>query len=162
MQITEDILMQVAADVLESMAFAVVLPISDEGTGGDSPITACAMVLFGGTFSGKVVLTVPNMVVPDLVKDMLDEEDPRGSTREAQYDALGELANVMCGNLLRVVAGPEPVFDLEAPTIIAAFDSPGTHGLENLQASVRIGLEHGWAELGIILDDPTLVDQAVS
>ena len=52
-------------------------------------------------------------MLPGLAANMLGVDEAPGSAEQA--DALGELANVLCGNLLPAIAGEQHVFILEAP-----------------------------------------------
>jgi hypothetical protein len=58
-----------------------------------------------------------------------------------QRDALGEVANVVCGNLLPLVAGAEAVFRLSAPEWLteATVSRPG----DEPDASLTCGAEDG-------------------
>jgi len=40
-----------------------------------------------------------------------------------QYDAVCELANIVCGNVLPLIAGERAVFDLASPRVIATMDA---------------------------------------
>ncbi|HOW17863.1 MAG TPA: chemotaxis protein CheX, partial [Phycisphaerae bacterium] len=104
MQPTEQTIARVAREVLETMAFALVLP--DEPAPPDDGPVVRARVDFEGPFCGSVSLTVPEALVPELAANMLGEDDPAAPSPQQQQDALGELANVMCGNLVQALAGP--------------------------------------------------------
>jgi len=63
-------------------------------------------------------------------------------------DALGEVANVVCGNLLPEIAGRDAVFRLDAPR---AFDGAGCgHGTP--AAALSLGVDGGRAELALHLE----------
>lgn len=150
MQVSEQALADVAREVLETMAFAFVMPETiDVGDSLDHVVRAS--VRFRGPFAGIVHLTVPAAIVPNLVANMLGECDGGDFNEEQQHDALGELANVMCGNLVQQVAGPEPVFELDAPTIEAGSAAAPLAPLEDVHAA-RLPLDEGWAELAVKID----------
>ena len=113
----------------EELAFA--LP-----TGGGTAAPAksvSAQVAFSGPFAGRVVLSVDAAMLPALAANMLGMDEPPPPAD--QWDALGELANVLCGNLLPAIAGGEHVFLLEAP---APGDEAGTP-----TAAVTVALDLG-------------------
>jgi len=145
MQPNEEILARVAQEVLETMAFALVLPGEPEPS-GEAPV-ARARVSFEGPFCGSVSLAVPGAVLPELTATMLGTEESGGPTPEQQSDALGELANVMCGNLVQALAGPEPVFRLDAPQVTTEPETAPDPGGRTVAA--RVALENGWAELSL-------------
>jgi CheY-specific phosphatase CheX len=66
---------------------------------------------------------------------MLGEEpdDPNAIAKGA--DALKELLNVLCGNLLTAFAGEEPVFDLAVPETMP-FSPEDWEGLKRLPVTV--------------------------
>jgi len=145
MQPNEQIIARVAQEVLETMAFALVLPGEPE-TASDGPVVR-STVGFEGPFCGSVSLAVPEAVLPELAATMLGAEESGGPTPEQQSDALGELANVMCGNLVQALAGPEPVFRLDAPRVATEPETAPDPGVRTVAA--RVALENGWAELSL-------------
>jgi CheY-specific phosphatase CheX len=48
---------------------------------------------------------------------MLGNEEEKTTVKE-QMDAFKEVTNILCGNLLPKIAGPEKVFDIETPMIL--------------------------------------------
>ena len=81
---------------------------------------------------------------------MLGQEEP--PPEPTQKDALGEIVNVICGNLLPSIAGPEPVFDISAPEILEknAATQPAE---QSPSALASVGLDVGWVGLALILED---------
>ena len=64
-------------------------------------------------------------------------------------DALGEIGNVICGNVLPALGGKEAVFDLSAPEVRTG-QLPEVSGMEQV-AGIRLGVDEGRAELTIHL-----------
>lgn len=150
MQVPKDTVANVARDVLETMAFAFVMPGGDEPSPPEDRMQAS--VRFDGPFGGIASLTLPCAIVPEIAANMLGEDGETVSEQQ-QRDAVGELANVMCGNLVQVLAGPKPVFNLQPPRIAVGPDvtEPSAEGDAAIVA--RIPLENGWAELALVLDE---------
>jgi hypothetical protein len=86
------------------------------------------------------VLTVDEAMMPALAANMLGVDEPPPPPAD-QRDALGELANVLCGNLLPEIAGTEHVFLLAAP---APGDERGTP-----TAAVTVPLDLGTARASL-------------
>jgi hypothetical protein len=61
-------------------------------------------------------------------------------SKSLQYDALGEIANVICGNMLPGIAGSKDVFHVSAPKMAESIDLPPV-------AEVQVGLGLGRADL---------------
>jgi CheY-specific phosphatase CheX len=109
----------------------------------EAPFEAGASVRFRGPLEGKLTVYLFGNVLSALSSNMLaDAENPN---REMQLDALKEVVNVICGNLLPLVAGKGAVFDLNPPDIVTSVEPQEEDGLED-HVSV-IGLEGGRAEL---------------
>ena len=106
-------LRQVAEETFESLAFMFAMPGDDEfGPDPDAPL-AVARVSFHGPFAGELHLGVSRDMLPDLAANMLGmDEQATAPTPEQQADALRELLNVVCGNLLPAIAGAEAVFNV--------------------------------------------------
>ena len=81
-------------------------PGEEKGTDG-----IAVQVGFHGPFTGAVRLEMSAAVLPMLAANMLAMDGEPG--RVLQMDALGELANIVCGNVLPALAGPRAVFNLD-------------------------------------------------
>ena len=117
----KEILSRVAGETLEQLAFMFSFPEDERGCMSlDSAIAAT--ISFAGPFSGTLVMTVSNQLLPELAANMLgvDEEE---TSLDQQLDALKETINIICGNLLPAVAGEEVVFNIDAPVIIAEVEA---------------------------------------
>ena len=64
-------------------------------------------------------------------------------------DAFGELTNVICGNVLPLVAGPEAVFDLDAPEVVSG-SGASLEPLDSRATRLRMGLEGGRTDLAFL------------
>jgi len=84
--------------------------------------------------------------------------DEYACTVEAQHDALGELGNVICGNVLPAVAGAAATFSLQPPRLVdpaqattagceVAGAGTGTDSIRAETAVIRVGLGPGRAEV---------------
>jgi CheY-specific phosphatase CheX len=147
MQATREILMETAKDVFENLVFMSQQPDTTEGPG--IPMEVRAAVRFSGPFSGTLSIDVPKQILTELVANMMGmDEIP---TLEQGFDALGELANVICGNVISKIAGPERMFDLDVPRVLPIQEmiKPGLPG--DIITS-RLVLEKGCAELTLCFD----------
>ncbi|MCZ6874245.1 MAG: chemotaxis protein CheX, partial [bacterium] len=83
-------------------------------------------------------------LLPSLAANMLGEDKP--PSEDQQHDALCEVANVVCGNVLPRIGGSQEIFNLNPPEIVAS-DAPVGNGPVPLMAKVRFDFEEGRAEL---------------
>jgi CheY-specific phosphatase CheX len=93
-------------------------------------------------------MEVAGRFLVDLAANMLGTEDD--PTDEVVLDALGEVTNVICGNVLPSLSGANAVFDLSAPEPALA-PLPPAASPEGEVARVVMGLEEGRAEITIRL-----------
>jgi len=145
----DDILLEVAEETFESLVFMLLMPEEEAEEGGEADTGITAKITFAGPFAGALFLTVSSGMLGSLVVNMLGlEEDDAGSPAQ-QEDALKELLNVICGNVLPAVAGVEAVFDVQAGEILAEGGIPETLGEREPAATARLNLDMGVARLSL-------------
>jgi hypothetical protein len=151
-----DTLWTVGEETFESLAFMLLMP-DDEDSPGESWAHVCR-VDFTGPFGGTVFVAIsPGMLEP-LAANMLGiepgEDTPEGVKLE---DAIKELLNVVCGNLLPAIAGSEEVFHIASPTLL---DEPSVpqqvDGLEE-RGRAEMTLDSGRALLVLFLDTDAVI-----
>lgn len=122
---------------------ALVVPTGDpDEAQAARPLVPGVAVAFRGPLAGRVTVHVTDDVLRVIGANMLGEMDDPAP--EVLRDALGEVANVIAGNVLPAVAGREKVFDLAAP---AAADVPA----DRPAAVCRFGIDGGRAEVAVYL-----------
>ena len=104
---------------------------------------------FHGSRRGKLILAVGRGILPRMVANMLGEDEKIFSLG-LQHDALGELANVICGNVLPGVADEKATFHLDPPRLVEWKRPAGP--AEGAAAEVHLGLEEGRADVYLFLD----------
>ena len=140
------LLRQTTASTFEHLAFLVPDDECSE-TQAAAPLDATVLIEFHGPARGRLVLRVTSALLPLVAANMLGVEDAGHAA--LQRDALGEVANVLCGNLLPALAGRQAVFHLAAPAW-PAVSVPARDG-DHPVARVRLGLEHGCAEVALFV-----------
>jgi hypothetical protein len=138
-------LTEVTARTLEELCFFFPMPLlSDEQR--DAVVDAAMSVRFAGPLRGRLVVRMCGGVLPILTSNMLGDAD--GDPR-MQRDALAEVANVICGNLLPLIAGADAEFSLDAPQPVVVLANAGPEPHTTLQ----FGLEDiGRADVYLYLD----------
>jgi CheY-specific phosphatase CheX len=136
-------LRRAAALTFEELGFLLPeLDLNEEQKQADTG--AGVYVDFVGPFNGRVVVKIGSDLMPVLAANMLGQEETPSLSQ--QRDAQGELANVICGNLLPMIAGSQAVFHIQAPQFFIDQDPIFTGGVTAL-AKVQIGLENGRADV---------------
>lgn len=146
-QVTEELLADVAREILEAMAFVFANPDEVEPSADESVIRAS--ICFEGPFDGELVLTSTASAVPALAANMMGEDDPSACSSKQVLDAFGELANVICGNLLSRMAGPDPVFNLKSPRIA---DEPAADVPPEGTVTGKVHLDEGVVTVTLRID----------
>lgn len=144
----ERALYQAAASTFEDLGFMFT---SDEVSDSQLalPIQTSIGVNFTGPIRGTLELRVTDSVAESLTSNMLGEDTP--PTDEMKQDALGELANVICGNFLPAVGGLKDIFRISSPQLLP-LNTDSFTGLMPA-ADVKIGLDGGRADILIFFTE---------
>lgn len=150
---TETALARAAVMTFEEMGF--LLPTGELSLEQqNAQVDAAVSIQFKGPLAGSFVVRVCGGLAPVIAANMLGEDD--APPAELQLDALREIANVICGNALPLIAGKQEVFQLEAPAVIypAGPDSAPdlSTALSAAAAKVQIGLDQGRADVFLLLE----------
>jgi len=135
-------------DVFENLCF--MLPAPTNGSIPPDLGSSSRVVLavdFTGAGRGTLHLTLPDSMVALVASSMLGEDDPLELCE--QYDAVCELANIVCGNVLPLIAGERAVFDLSSPRVIATMDADLG---DIFDATARVLLDEGLVCASISLE----------
>ena len=143
-------LYKAATLTFEELGFLLPTPEIDEQQ-LNAQFEAAVSVNFEGPFSGKLLVRVCGGLLPIIATNMLGEEDV--PSKNLQYDALGEIANVICGNMLPEIAGSNHIFHVSAPEIADDIDLTP-------MAEVQVGLGIGRADLHLFVSNfPALMEE---
>jgi CheY-specific phosphatase CheX len=112
-----EILASVFPAVAESMTFMFADPVAPTDMPSDAAEYVQTSMGFVGPVRGSLTLAVPSDKCSLIASNILglDPNDP--AVTERAHDAIKELLNVTCGQVLTAMAGDNPIFDLTVPTI---------------------------------------------
>jgi CheY-specific phosphatase CheX len=111
------VLLEVSTHVFETSAFMAVYPPEVTNLEGGFPPMA-ASISFKGPVNGRLILAVSPEILTLLATSMLGLDFGDEVGEDGKNDALLEVLNMMCGNVLTGIHGSEPVFDLCPPELI--------------------------------------------
>lgn len=114
---------------------------------------ASMMVTFAGPFTGRLEISVYGEITEKLALNISGSEEL--ASEIMPLDALGEIANVICGNVLPKIAGSKVIFDLTGPSPIGTEQSAKDAGME-IVADSHLGLEDGRAEIRLYVDNTAM------
>jgi CheY-specific phosphatase CheX len=113
--------------VLETSAFMSAWPCAETEQPDQLPLPdIAASMTFRGHCRGRFTLRLSSALLPLLTENMLGEAEEAGAPGEKGRDALKELLNMICGNVLTAWQGDAPVFDLSPPEILDETAAPET------------------------------------
>lgn len=112
------LLLQTVDKALSELAFMIPGEVGTEKLYSQNWDHLCK-VDFSGPFSGELHVGITNSMLMPLAENMIGVE-PGAELPEGvcELDALKELLNVICGNLLPEIEGQEAVFDISAPEVL--------------------------------------------
>jgi CheY-specific phosphatase CheX len=126
-------------EVFESLCFMLPRPARESLPPEPAGVSRVVLAVdFSGAGEGRLHLTLPDVMVASIASAMLGEDEP--PPLQEQYDAVCELANIVCGNVLPRIAGGRAVFDLSSPRVIATLDADSSAGFD---ASARVHMDEG-------------------
>lgn len=114
-----------------------------------APVDATVWVHFRGPFAGTLQVTLCGQMLPTVAANMLGEDNPPVVAQ--QYDALGEIANVICGNWLPSITAPQAVFQLDTPQLRDPTATTRTQPEERV-VDVQLGLDQGRVDLCLLVE----------
>jgi len=158
----DTILAGVAEKTLAELAFIFSMP-DDAAVRHVYSALVASSVDFSGPFSGSLTLAVSANMLPAIASNMLGlDEGDTSPLPDQQLDALKELTNVVCGNLLPRMAGTQAIFRIESPRMAEPEATEGTDG-QGPVARTRLVLDEGRAEFALSIsgDAPALVQDQV-
>lgn len=144
-------LLTAARSTFESLALLYAAP-ADVGVLSDDAVGArVAFVESSGLARrGSLQVIVTRDVADALAVHMLGAVGARDASSRLVYqrDAVGELANVICGNVLPALAGTATVFDLSAPCSVSSGEA------RRDPTSVEwLAVDGGWAQVALTWED---------
>ena len=146
------ILTDVVADTLEKLAFLFAAPLEGPAP-EDTQELATVRVRFSGPLCGGMQLSLSQPVLAELAANMLGADDASALTTDEQHDALRELINVICGNLLPLIGGHSAEFNIQTPFIPAGgAEASGEFG--PVAAASNLAVESGICLVALQLEGP--------
>ena len=140
------ILTAIAGDTLEKLAFLFTFGDDERDHDGPDPVMT-GRVDFNGHFDGTLGMRISASVIPELAGNMLGADDDAEIPQAEQQDAVKEILNVICGNLLPAIAGDQVEFNIEAPQILSPQDAEKLDQKNKPACVVRLNLEDGFCDL---------------
>lgn len=154
--VLEDKLSQTMAKTLEDLTFCFATPEPWQPPILDDEQIALG-VHFGGHWEGYLGFICPVSAGRAMTVNMLGLDDDETVAQTQIHDALKEVLNIICGNILPVLAGTDAVFDISAPQVVD-LDQGATFGRPLPPAlKTKLDLEGQPSYLFVFLEDPLVI-----
>ena len=111
------ILEQTVTDVLERFTF-MFTDLPEEFIDNWHGQYLHATITFQGTSQGVVCITASDVLCREIAANVLGELGSDEITEETSEDAVKELLNIICGELVAELFGTKDVFDLTVPSVV--------------------------------------------
>ena len=111
----KELLLRVCCDVFENMSFMFGETIDLDEAETDSDSFLKASMSFKGDKTGSIDLIVPTEISASLAYNILGIDEDDELPPDSSIDALRELLNTICGQLMTTMFGDQPVFNLTIP-----------------------------------------------
>ena len=146
------ILTDVVVETLEKLAFLFAHPLEGPAPEGTREL-ATVRVRFSGPLCGGMQLSLSRPLLAELAGNMLGADDGSVLSADEQHDALRELINVICDNLLPMIGGGTVEFRIQTPFIPAAgAEASGEFG--TVAAVSNLAVDSGICRVALQLDGP--------
>ncbi|MEN6370449.1 MAG: chemotaxis protein CheX [Armatimonadota bacterium] len=148
-------LMSSAVMTFEDMGFVFAMPELEEAH-HTAPFEGAAEVDFSGPFNGRLIISLYGQMMGELAANMMGEDEP--PPVQQQHDALGEIANVICGNVLPKVGGSREIFYIGAPRYIEQAGGLGQQSDDESSVKVSVPLDDGRADVMLFVKNWSIED----
>ncbi len=145
-------LYQATVSTFESMGFLLPTRELDEKQ-LNAPAEAIVYVDFHGPVSGRLYLRTFGDLLPTLTANMMGSME--APSAPLQQDALGELANVICGHIVSQLADPTAAYKLDSPAFLSIL-SAGHQESKSPEVQIQLGVENGRAVVELLINEGTV------
>ena len=136
----KELLVRVLEVVLEQLAFMFGEAVTKEEMITEGEKYLHATMSYKGLQSGSLGVAIPAEMSVVLAANILGIDEGEEVASEKSIDALKELLNIFCGQMLTTVYGEEPVFDLSVPEV-KEIDKGGWEELLDLPDAIAMMVE---------------------
>ncbi len=140
-------LSKLGVDSLEKLAFMFPFPESPPPN-LELENSIAARVAFTGPYPGTLTMILSDDVLRELAVNMLGVDDDEEVSRDQLNDAIGEAVNIICGNVMPLIAGEKAIFNIQAPEIFPGAEPDN----EKLTARAYLSIDEGWCDISMTFE----------
>jgi len=145
----ENVLKESTIKTFEDICFIYQVPeLKDDQK--NLALEAAAEVKFRGNFTGKLVIETRGGLFSAIASNMLSNEVP---SIQQKKDALGEVANIICGNVVPSLGRSEPEYKIESPICLNTDDLLKEDKQEKPLAEVTLNFNQGRVDIKLFVNN---------
>ncbi len=132
---------KIFSDILSNMAF-IFIANADEEEAQSANYTLQTRIFYFGACKGVLQLRCDGRFAALLAGNLLGVDAADSSAEQKRLDALKELMNVVCGNLVTALYGTEALFDLSIPVVVPLLAGEPVESLPGAEVYTFIAENH--------------------
>jgi CheY-specific phosphatase CheX len=145
----ENVLKESTIKTFEDICFIYQVPeLKDDQK--NMALEAVAEVNFRGNFTGKLVIETRGGLFSAIAANMLSNDVPEDRQKK---DALGEVANIICGNVVPSLGRSEPEYKIEGPRCLNKDDLLKEEKQEKPLAEITLNFNQGRADIKLFVNN---------
>jgi CheY-specific phosphatase CheX len=137
----------------EDTCFMYVAPEMEE-VQKNMPIEAASQVQYRGDFTGRLLIETRGGLLSAIAANMLSNDD---TSAQQKKDALGEVANIICGNVVISLGRSDRGYKIESPRFLSKEEMLKEEGQGSVVAKVTLNFNEGRADIKFFVDDHSAV-----
>ena len=143
----EKALLEASINTFEDVCFMYTAPELKD-TQKNLTLEAASEVKFRGDFTGRLVIETRGGLFSAIAANILSSEIPSSQKKK---DALGEIANIICGNILPYLSHSRQGYKIESPTSLKK-DEIKKEMKEKPMAEITLNFNEGRADIKFYVD----------
>ena len=145
----ENVLKESTIKTFEDICFIYQVPeLKDDQK--NMALEAVAEVNFRGNFTGKLVIETRGGLFSAIAANMLSNDVPEDRQKK---DALGEVANIICGNVVPSLGRSEPEYKIEGPRCLNKDDLLKEEKQEKPLAEITLNFNQGRVDIKLFVNN---------
>ena len=145
----EKVLIESTIRTLEDLCFMYQEPELKDAQ-ENLPLEAAAEVEYRSVdFNGKLLIETRGGMFSAIATNILSNDDPSAQQKK---DALGEIANIICGNVVPSLGGGGREYKIEPPRSLNKDDLLKEEGQEEPMAEITLNFKDGRADIKLFVD----------
>ncbi len=111
---------------------------------------AAAVVEYKGDYAGKLLIEARGGLFSAIAANILSNDNP---TPRQKRDALGEIANIICGNIVTCLGGGKQGYKIESPKFLSKSKMGKEEQKNKLLSEITLNFKEGRVDIKFFVDN---------